>query len=87
LDNTPITPLSPSGKVEKASGKAVVKGSTKDVSGEQLVELPDGKTGVEKVRGRVSGEGSTSGKPDVTIVVEAMGQDFRALLAARGVYW
>jgi hypothetical protein len=87
LDNTPITPLSPSGKVEKAIGKAVVKGSTKDVDGEQLVEVPDGKTGAEKVRERVSGEGSTGGKPDVRTVVEAMGQDFRALLAARGVYW
>lgn len=87
LDNTPITPLSPSGKVEKASGKEVVKGSTKDVDGETLVEVPDGKTGAEKVRERVTGEGSRSGKPDVRIVVEAMGQDFRALLAARGVYW
>jgi len=57
--------------------------STKDVNGEQMVEVPDGKTGAEKVRERVSGEGSTSGKPDVRIVVEAMGQDFSALLATR----
>jgi hypothetical protein len=87
LDNTPITPLSASGKVEKASGKNVVKGSTKDVDGETLIEAPKGKTGAEKVRERVSGEGSVSGKPDVRYVVEAMGKDFRALLAARGVYW
>jgi Domain of unknown function in PX-proteins (DUF3818) len=87
LDNTPITPLSPSGKVEKASGKNVVKGSTKDVDGDKLIEIPDGMTRVEKVRERVSGDGSVNGKPDVRIVVEAMGQDFRALLAARGVYW
>lgn len=87
LDNTSITPLSPSGKVEKASGKSVIKGSTKDVDGEMFLEVPDGKTGAEKVRERVSGEGSASGKPDVRIVVEAMGQDFRDLLAARGIYW
>jgi len=87
LDNTPITPLSPSRKVEKASGKNVVKGSTKDVDGEVMVEIPSGKTGVEKVQERVSGEGSVSGKPDVRYVVEAMGKDFRALLAARGAYW
>ncbi|KAE9370727.1 hypothetical protein N431DRAFT_412376 [Stipitochalara longipes BDJ] len=87
LDNTPITPLSLSGKVEKASGKNVVKGSTKDVGGETLIEVPSGKTGAEKVRERVSGEGSVSGKPDVKFVVDAMGKDFRALLAARGFYW
>jgi len=87
LDNTPITPLSPSGKVESASGKEVVKGSTKDAAGEALLEIPDGKTGAEKVRERVTGEGSKGGRPDVRVVVEAMGQDFRALLAARGLYW
>lgn len=87
LDNTPITPLSPSGKVESASGKEVVKGSTKDAAREALLEIPDGKTGAEKVRERVTGEGSKGGKPDIRVVVEAMGQDFRALLAARGLYW
>jgi Domain of unknown function in PX-proteins (DUF3818) len=87
LDNTPITPLSPSGRMERASGKEVVKGSTQDADGETLVEIPNGRTGAEKARECVSGEGSKGGKPDVRIVVEAMGQDFRALLAARGIYW
>ncbi len=87
LDNTPITPLLPSGMVEKASSKEVVIGSTADVDGENLVEVSDGKTGVEKVRERVNGEDSRSGKPDVKIIVEAMGQDFRELLGARGIYW
>ena len=87
LDNTPITPLSPSGKAEKASGRNVVKGSMKNMDGETLVEILDGKTGAEKVRESVSGEGSISGKPDVRVVIEALGQDFRELLAARGIYW
>lgn len=87
LDNTPITPLTPSGKVEKASGKEIVKSSTKDVDGEPLVDILNRQAGAEKVRERVSGEGSVSGKPDIRIVLEAMGQDFRALLASRGVYW
>jgi hypothetical protein len=87
LDNTPITPLSPTSKVEKASSKEVAKGSAKDVDREELVEVPDGKTGAEKVRERVNGEGSKSGKPDVKIVIKAMGQEFKALLASRGVYW
>jgi hypothetical protein len=87
LENTPITPLSPGGKVEKASSKEVVKGSATDVDGGKLVEIPDGQTGAEKVRERVSGEGSKAGKPDVRVVVEAMGRDFRAMLASRSVYW
>jgi len=86
LENTPITPLSPTGKVEKASIKDVVKGSAMNVDGENLVEIPDGRTGAEKVQERVTGEGSKGGKPDVRVVIEAMGQDFRALLATRGIY-
>lgn len=88
LDKTLITPLSLSGKVERASSKDVVKGSTKDVDGENLVEVPDGKTGAEKVQESVEGDGSTrTGKPEVGIVIEAMGKEFRALLGRRGVYW
>lgn len=87
LDNTPITPLKPSGRIENASSKNVVKGSKKDVDGEELVDIPNGRTGAERVSERVKGEGSKSGRPDVKIVVDAMGQDFRALLASRGVYW
>jgi hypothetical protein len=57
-----------------------------DVDAENLVEIPDGRTGAEKVQERVTGEGSKGGKPDVRVVIEAMGQDFRALLATRGIY-
>lgn len=84
LDNTPITPLTASGKDKTASSKDVVDGSAMDVvDGEQMISLPEGNPGAKKVeRG-----GRASGKPDVKPVVEALEKDFRTLLGRRSVCW
>ena len=85
LDNTPITPLEPTGKVKTASSKIGMKGSTEDMDGQQMVYFEDG----IPIAGSVVGGSSKVGnkKPDVKIVIDAMASDFRELLATRSVYW
>jgi hypothetical protein len=85
LDNTPITPLEPTSKVKTAGSKRVMKGSTEDVDGQQMVYSEDG----IPIAGRVVAGGGKVGskKPDVEIVIDAMASDFRELLATRSVYW
>jgi hypothetical protein len=82
-----MTPTSATVKVEKARCKEVLKQGTEEVDGGKLIATPDGKTGAEKVREWVNGPGSKSGKPDVSIVVEAMGREFKVLLGTRGLNW
>jgi Domain of unknown function in PX-proteins (DUF3818) len=84
LDNTPITPLRPTGEVNAASSKEAVKGSAEDVDGQQMANFVEGHPGTSKVEG---GDKVESKKPDVKIVIDAMGSDFRELLAARSLYW
>lgn len=80
LDNTPITPLTAEGKVKAASSAEVVNASAADVDGEKLVVLQEKEADGEKIR-------VNEAKPDVRIVVEALGEKFRKLLAERSCTW
>lgn len=80
LDNTPISPHTQEGKVQKASSKNVVNASTKDVDGEKLVEFPAKEAKGEHVK-------PSTKKPDVRVVVECMADDFRRLLAEKSCSW
>jgi hypothetical protein len=84
LDKTPITPLEPTGKVRGASSKEVVERSAQDVDGEQMVDFKEGNPGAGQAKGGINSENR---QPDVSVVIEAMGKDFRELLAKRSVYW
>lgn len=93
MDSTPITPLTAHGKPVRASDKAVVERSATDVDGGKTVEFASGDKTLDasKVKPNVSG-GGTDGKsvikkPDVKIVVDALGADFRKLLAEKSLNW
>lgn len=94
LDSTPITPLTAHGKPHHASDKAIVEKSAEDVDGGKTVEfgMRQNTLDSQKVKPSVPG-GGTQGKkavvkkPDVKIVVEALGKDFKRLLAERSLYW
>lgn len=88
LDNTPITPSTVEGKVQAASSVEVVRKSAEDVDGVTMVEFGEGVAGREKIGVDVDGmEGMRGGKPDVGVVVDAMGEAFRKLLAEKGCDW
>lgn len=94
LDSTPITPLTLDGKVKSASDKEVVKKSATDVDGGQAVEFKtSGKAlDAQKVKPSVPGGGTPSKektvkKPDVKPVIDALGVDFRKLLAEKSLAW
>ena len=77
LDETQITPLSPISEVESGSNKEVLRGSAKDVDGEEMTV-----SDYAEVHDKLKGDGNiASGKPDAGVVVKALGKDFRALLA------
>lgn len=80
LERTPITPLTPSGKVKRASSAEVVQNSTADSQGNTLVEFAGKEARGEKIA--VDGK-----KPDTGIVVQCLGEDFRKLLAEKSCYW
>lgn len=77
LDSTPVTPLTAHGKPQRASDKAVVENSATDVDGGKMVEL-----NVKDTRAVTAGR-----KPDTKVVIDAMGKQFRELLAERSCYW
>lgn len=94
LDSTPVTPLTAHGKPARATDKAVVEASATDVDGGKTVNLatqnhlPDAR----KVQPNIPGGGTRSKKeavkkPDVKLVVDALGDDFRKLLAERSLSW
>ena len=85
LDNTPITPQMQQGKVRQASSADVVNESAADVDGEKMAEFEDAEARGEKIK--VQEGGQTKGKPDVRIVVEALGERFRGMLAERSCDW
>jgi Domain of unknown function in PX-proteins (DUF3818) len=80
LDKTPITPQTQDGKIRQASSADVVNESAADVDGEKLVEFEDREAKGEKIK-------VPQKKPDVRIVIEAMGESFRKLLAERSCDW
>lgn len=93
LDSTSITPLTTHGKPVRASDEAVVERSAVDVDGGKTVEYETtGKTlDAARVKPSVSGGGTERKnvvkKPDVKPVIDALGQDFRKLLADRSLNW
>ena len=82
LDKTPITPQSQEGRIRQASSKDVVNESAADVDGEKMVEFEEEEARGQKIQ--VKGGGR---KPDVRVVVEALGEGFRRLLAERSCDW
>jgi hypothetical protein len=77
LDETQITPLSLISEVESGSSKEVLRGSAKDVDGEKMTVSDSAEP-----HDQLKGDGNiASGKPDVGVVVKALGKDFRVLLA------
>ncbi|KAK5950284.1 hypothetical protein OHC33_008753 [Knufia fluminis] len=94
LDSTPITALTAHGKPHHASDKVVVEKSAEDVDGGKTVEFTTRQKTLDsqKVKPSVPG-GGTQGKknvtkkPDVKVVIDALGQDFRKLLAEKSLYW
>ena len=94
LDSTPITPLTAHGKPHHASDKDIVEKSAEDVDGGKTAEFETRQQSLDsqKVKPSVLGGGTQSKndvvrKPDVKVVIEALGQDFRKLLADRSLYW
>ncbi|KIX03968.1 uncharacterized protein Z518_07521 [Rhinocladiella mackenziei CBS 650.93] len=98
LDATPITPLNPSVSWTVARSLEVVQSSTSDVDGSKLVQFRAKEARavqihVESRRGR--DDDTQSGishdawarQKRLKIVIDAMGADFRKLLAERGCYW
>ena len=83
LDSTPITPLTQTGKPVAASDPEVVQKSSVDVDGTKLIQLASQEARGDKIRVVNSG----GGKPDVKIVIEAMGDKFREVLGERGMWW
>lgn len=94
LDSTAITPLTPHGKPHHASDKVIINNSAEDVDGGKTVEFEATQKVIDsqKVKPSVPGGGTQGGKsvikkPDVRVVIDALGQDFRKLLAERSLYW
>lgn len=88
LDNTPITPLSATGQVKRATRRDVAPHTAKDVDVKKMAQLQEGGSVIEKIRDQAKGGDSTrGGRPDIGVVTAALGRDFRALLAKRSVYW
>ena len=81
LDNTSITPLTQHGKVKSASSPEVVNQSAADVDGEKMVEFEAEEARGEKIEVR------GNKKPDVRLVVEKLGDDFRKMLAEDSLTW
>ena len=82
LDNTPITPHTQTGKIRAASSADVVNESATDVDGEKMVEFEDKEARGEKIKVKVK-----DGKPDVKVIIDALGGKFRELLAEKSCYW
>ncbi len=102
LDATPITPLTQHGSLKAASSPEVVQASATDVDGSQLVEFKAQEARGEKIRveDQVGGHAEDGKKDkigignaalerqkDLRVVIDALGSDFRALLAKEGCYW
>lgn len=94
LDSTPITPLTIHGKPNRASDKAIWEKSATDVDGGKTVEFDSNQKVLDahKVKPSVAGGGTTDKKhtvkkPDVKVVIDALGGDFRKLLAEKSLNW
>jgi hypothetical protein len=94
LDATPITPLTQSGPPKAASSPEVVQASATDVDGSKLVHFGPEEAKGERIRvdhGTTKRKSSThearERQKQLMIVIDAMGEDFRKLLAEKTCYW
>ncbi|KAK6385988.1 hypothetical protein LTS17_001562 [Exophiala oligosperma] len=92
LDATPITPLTQSGPPKAASSPEVVQASATDVDGSRLVNFGTrvargAKINVDKDRSSATSEEALQRQRQYKVIIDAMGQDFRTLLAERSRYW
>ncbi|KIW74192.1 hypothetical protein Z517_12132 [Fonsecaea pedrosoi CBS 271.37] len=102
LDATPITPLSQQGSPKAASSPEVVEASATDVDGSKLVNFKNKEARGEKIRvedqqpllGSIGKEddvgisqGARKRQKQLKIVIDAMGDEFRQLLAKEACYW
>ncbi|KIW22525.1 uncharacterized protein PV07_12403 [Cladophialophora immunda] len=101
LDATPITPLSQHGSLKAASSPEVIQASATDVDGSRLVHFRNKEARGEKIRVEDQQPFGHNGKEDevgignearkkqkeLRIVIDAMGDGFRELLAKKGCYW
>lgn len=95
LDATPITPLTQSGSVKAASSPEVVQASATDVDGSRLVHFGAAEAKGQQIRveGHTKddsigiGSEARERQAKLKVVIDAMGDDFRKLLAQKGCYW
>ena len=96
LDASPITPLTQSGELKAASSPEVVQNSAIDVDGSKLVNFGWKEARGNKIRAEDgNGKGATDGmgldarrrQKELRIVIDAMGEEFRNLIAERTCYW
>ncbi|KAJ9501143.1 hypothetical protein H2202_003701 [Exophiala xenobiotica] len=94
LDATPITPLTQSGPPKAASSPEVVQASATDVDGSKLVHFGQAEAKGERIRvdqGTTKRKSSTQEarerQKQLKIVIDAMAEDFRKLLAEKTCYW
>lgn len=101
LDATPITPLTQSGSLKAASSPEVVQASATDVDGSRLVTFEAREARGERIRVEDSksqnkengeeavgiGHEARKRQKELRVVIDALGREFRTLLAERGCYW
>ncbi len=98
LEATPITPLTQSGPVKSASSPEVVQSSATDVDGSPLVHFGAKEARGEKIHVDKLNKHENNDKTDLAhqarqrqkqlkVVIDAMHEQFRALLAERACYW
>lgn len=87
LDSTLITPQTLKGPLATASSKSVVQKSAIDVDGNPMAEFSEGAaSGMARVKNTADGTHKHE-KPDVRVVVDALGEKFRIVLSERSVSW
>jgi hypothetical protein len=100
LDATPITPLTQTGTPNAASSPEIIQSSATDVDGSELVHFGPKEARGDEVRVNDTNSKDPKQKKDnelgqnarqrqkgLRIVVDALGADFRTLLAEKGCDW
>ncbi|EXJ92981.1 hypothetical protein A1O3_01537 [Capronia epimyces CBS 606.96] len=100
LDASPITPLTQSGPLKAASSPEVVQASAADVDGNKMVQFGAQEARGEKIRvedraGQHNKDkdparrdrGAPDRQKELKVVIDALGSQFRQLLAEQGCHW
>lgn len=103
LDATPITPLTQTGPLNAASSPEIIQSSATDVDGSELVQFgskeargdeirvepANASTGADTRQAKADGLGQNARQRQagLRIIVDALGPDFRKLLAEKGCDW